>query len=206
MAPDKKSGPHSCGPGKRPVYDLWMDKHREILETSRDTPILDLGCGYGNDSLYLTERGYRVVSCDMKPKAIENVRRFVPSAQAMQLDMLDGLPFENKTFRVVLADLCLHYFRWEETVNVVKNIADVLVDGGYLLCRLNSVKDINYGAGQGDLLEDNYYRLDDMKKRFFDRALIDDLFSNWDMQYICECSMDRYKKPKMLWDLALQKR
>ena len=205
MADETNCCQHSGGLGKKPEYDLWLCKHEEILEDSRDTPILDLGCGYGNNSLYLAERGFGVVSADIKKDAIENVRRFVPSAQTMQLDMLEGLPFGKETFRVVLADLCLHYFRWDETARLVDEIARVLKEGGCLLCRLNSIRDYNHGAGQGDLIETNYYQINDMKKRFFDRAAIDALFLNWDVEYICEGRMDRYKKPKMLWELALRK-
>ena len=206
MATDDKNTAHSCGPGKLPVYDLWLDKHEGILESSRDTPILDLGCGYGNDSLYLAERGYRTVSCDKKIKAVENVRCFVPSAKTVLVDMRDGLPFDEKTFRVVIADLSLHYFPWEETVRIVRNISGVLQDGGFLLCRLNSVNDFHFGAGQGEEIEPQYYLLDGLTKRFFDRAQIDALFSNWDIKQIGEYELNRYRNPKMLWELVLQKR
>lgn len=206
MESGNQSAAHSCGPGKRPVYDLWLDKHRAILETSRDTSILDLGCGYGNDSLYLAERGYRVLACDLKPAAVENVRRFVPSVEARLLDMRGGLPFGKETFRVVVADLSLHYFPWAETVRIVQDITGVLRDGGHLLCRLNSVCDYSFGAGQGIPIEENFYEIDGLRKRFFDRPQIDALFAGWEIKYIREDRLDRYKKPKMLWELALRKK
>ncbi len=206
MASGGKNTVHSCGPGKLPVYDLWLDKHQAILQSSRDTPILDLGCGYGNDSLYLAERGYRTVSCDKKIKAVENVRCFVPSAKTFLFDMRDELPFEEKTFRVVIADLSLHYFPWGETIRIVRNISVILQDGGFLLCRLNSVNDFHFGAGQGEEIEPHYYRIDGLTKRFFDRAQIEALFSNWDIKQLGEYELNRYRNPKMLWELVLQKR
>ena len=46
----------------KPVYDSWLDKYALILEKIK-TPILDLGCGSGNDTLYLTEKGFSVIEC-----------------------------------------------------------------------------------------------------------------------------------------------
>ena len=40
-----------------PVYDLWLDEYKDILEKNKDNDILDLGCGIGADTLYLIERG-----------------------------------------------------------------------------------------------------------------------------------------------------
>ena len=34
----------------KPVYDDWLDKYHDILE-SCNTAILDLGCGNGNNTL-----------------------------------------------------------------------------------------------------------------------------------------------------------
>lgn len=188
-----------------PLYDLWLDKHRSILEKSKDTPILDLGCGSGHDSLYLTERGYQVISCDKSEAAISKVRQAIPAGVAIIVDMLDGLPFEDKSFDIVIADLSLHYFKWEDTVRIVRDISRVLSNDGYLLCRLNSINDVNYGAGQGVPIEDHYYAVNGKTKRFFDLKQIESLFKTWEIGYIRECRMDRYEFPKMLWELAAQK-
>lgn len=190
---------------KKPVYDLWLDKHKDILEKSKETPILDLGCGQGNDCLYLTEHGYQVISCDKSQAAITNVREAIPEATAMVVDMLDGLPFADKSFHIVIADLCLHYFKWQDTAGIVRDISRIIKKDGYLLCRLNSTKDFNYGAGQGALIEENYYAVNGNTKRFFDLKQIELLFNLWKMVYLNECQMDRYHYPKMLWEIAVQK-
>lgn len=36
---------------QKPVYDLWLDKYAAILSTSNSIPIIDLGCGSGNNTL-----------------------------------------------------------------------------------------------------------------------------------------------------------
>lgn len=43
--------------------DDWLDKFETIID-SCSTPILDLGCGSGNDTLYLINKNKQVISCD----------------------------------------------------------------------------------------------------------------------------------------------
>ena len=37
--------------------------------------VLDLGCGSGNDTLYLINKGKKVISCDQSSNAINNIRK-----------------------------------------------------------------------------------------------------------------------------------
>ncbi|CAI3721408.1 class I SAM-dependent methyltransferase [Clostridium neonatale] len=37
------------------IYDLWLDKHEDIIDKCKDKPVLDMGCGTGNNLLYLKE-------------------------------------------------------------------------------------------------------------------------------------------------------
>lgn len=189
---------------QKPKYDLWLDKHSNILTESKDTPIIDLGCGLGNDSLYLLERGYKVISCDFFEVAINRVKELVPGAQGMVMDMLNGLPFEDSSIKVLIADLSLHYFYWKDTMRIVNEISRVLTPGGYLLSRLNSTKDINHGANQGTIIEKNYYAINDTMKRFFDKEDIVKLFRGWNIKYINEYEICRYEFPKILWEIALK--
>ncbi len=190
---------------KKPKYDLWLDKYSDILKLSKDTPIVDLGCGRGSDSLYLSERGYKVISCDISEVAIDNVKEFVPGVETMVMDILEGLPFENISAKVIVADLSLHYFYWKDTVSIVNDIKRVLSSDGYLLCRLNSIKDVNHGAGQGDIIEENYYAVEGKMKRFFNREQIERLFQGWKFRHISEYQMDRYRLPKILWEVSVKK-
>lgn len=190
---------------EKPKYDLWLDKYSNILETSKNRPIIDLGCGGGNDSLYLSERGYRVISCDISESALKMVKEFVPEVEAMVLNMLEGLPFSDESAQIIIADLSLHYFYWKDTIRIVNEIKRVLKPSGYLICRVNSTKDVNYGAGNGNTIEENYYDVEGVMKRFFDREQIERLFDGWRFTYIKECQMDRYKLPKILWEVAVSK-
>lgn len=187
------------------LYDLWLDKYEDLLNTSKDIPIVDLGCGLGNDTLYLDKRGYKIISCDYSEEALKRLGRSIDNPVTKLFDMKNGLPFESESIKIIIADLSLHYFSWIETKKIINEIKRVLTKDGFLLLRVNSVKDTNYGAGQGILLEKNYYNIDGNLKRFFDKEQLEELFIDWEVYYIHEYEMNRYIHSKVLWEMAVKK-
>lgn len=193
----------SCG-AKKPKYDDWLAKYLDYLDESKEIPIIDLGCGFGNDTLYLTERGYPVISCDYSIEALNRLKFFIEKPETRLVNMLDGLPFDNNIACVLIADLSIHYFSWDDTNKIINDISRVLIEDGYFICRVNSVKDINYGAGQGVKIEDNYYNVNGKFKRFFDQEQIEKVFKNWEIINLKEYEMNRYKDPKIVWEIAMK--
>jgi SAM-dependent methyltransferase len=182
-----------------------LEKYAGILKESRDVPIVDLGCGYGNDTLYLHERGYQVVSCDLSMEALNRLSHFVDKPVIRNFDMLTGLPFDTGSARIIIADLSLHYFSWADTRRIINDIERVLSNGCYLLCRVNSTRDTHHGTGEGLQLEEDYYEIKGRKKRFFSQDRLKELFINWHISYMGEYSLIRFGKEKMLWEVAARK-
>ena len=56
------------------VYDDWLDNFKKVVNNS-ERPIIDLGTGDGNNVLYLTGKGKKVIACDASIYAINNIRR-----------------------------------------------------------------------------------------------------------------------------------
>jgi SAM-dependent methyltransferase len=187
---------------KPPIYDDWLDKYSKVFSACRDTPIIDLGCGFGNDALYLYERGYPVISCDFAEAALQRLSHFIPNAVTRLFDLRRRFPFEDGIAKIVLADLCLHYFSEAETIAIIAEIGRILSDGGWLYARVNSVSDVNYGAGEGQLIEPYYYEQNGNRKRFFDESSLRGFFTEWKIKALHEYEMSRYLKPKMVWEIA----
>jgi Methylase involved in ubiquinone/menaquinone biosynthesis len=185
-------------------YDDWLEYFENIIEKIH-TPIIDLGCGSGNNSLYLTEKKKEVISCDYSKEAINIINRYIPNSKTMLFDMTEKFPFKSNYTELILADLCLHYFSETITFNILDEIRRILKPGGYLIFRVNSVNDTNHGAIQGEEIEHNFFFTEDMTKRFFNKEDLLKFFKDWDIEYMSEELMTgRYRKDKILWRCAVK--
>ena len=186
-------------------YDDWLDLFGEAIGNCK-TPIIDLGCGGGNDTLYLIEKGKEVIPCDYSSKAIENIKKNFPELKRTEcFDMTKGLPFDYNFTDLIICDLSLHYFTEKTTFEVLDEIKRVLKPNGLLLFRVNSVRDVNHGAGEGKEIEPHLFETEDGRyKRFFDKDDIERFFSGWETLYVHEETMGRYEKEKILWRCAMQ--
>ena len=185
--------------------DDWLDRFDSII-TDCKSPVLDLGCGGGNDTLYFIEKGKKVIACDQSMNAINNIQKNFPEVlEARCFNMLDGFEFEDDSFEIVCADLCLHYFTEKDTRMILNEIRRILVPGGHLFVRVNSVKDVNHGAGQGIETEHHLYRTEDgMFKRFFDEEDVRRIFSVFDILFCEEQKMLRYRSEKIVFCVCLR--
>lgn len=187
---------------KKPMYDLWLDKYSEILEKSRDTEIIDLGCGSGNDSIYLSERNYKVISCDYSIEALDIVKRYIKNSNRVHMDLTKEFSFENAAAEVIIADLSLHYFDDNTTKKILNEIKRVLKSGGYLIARLNTINDLNFNAGNGKEIERHFYLTKDGYKRFFDYDDVKKYFGVFDIQSVEETVMNRYGADKKCFEVV----
>lgn len=186
-------------------YDDWLGLFQRAIDNCK-TPIIDLGCGSGNDTLYLVERGKKVIPCDYSRNAVQNIQRNFPEVERTEcFDMTKGLPFEDNFTDIIISDLSLHYFTKQKTFEVLNEIKRVLKPDGILLFRVNSVRDVNHGAGEGKEIEPHLYETSDGRyKRFFDAQDLENFFIDWEKLYIHEETMGRYDLEKVLWRGAMQ--
>lgn len=187
--------------------DDWLDKFENIINIC-NLPILDLGCGSGNDTLYLINKNKKVISCDQSTNAINNILRNFPEVyDAKCFNMLDGMPFEDDLFELIIADLCLHYFNEKDTFKLLDEIKRILIDGGHLIFRVNSINDVNHGAGKGKEIEHHLFETEDKRlKRFFDEKDIRYFFKDFDIEYLNEEVMTRYELEKRLYRVCVRKK
>lgn len=187
-------------------YDEWLEEFDDILK-GINGEIIDLGCGVtGNNTLYLLERGKKVISCDFAQEAL-NVVSKIKGAKTLMFDMLDTFPFDDNSIELIIADLSLHYFRYDDTVRIINEIRRILKPNGYLFFRLNSINSTEYkklienGERQ---LEQNLFFSNNMEKRFFSENDIKEIFKQWNLICLREENMSRYCPDKIIWKCAAQ--
>jgi SAM-dependent methyltransferase len=186
--------------------DPWLERWLPRIATiTKQTPILELGCGMGDDTETLERAGYGIIALDLSADSVTRTQERVPGAQVYHQDIRAPFPVAPGSTAVVLASLSLHYFEWAETVALVERIRQTLTHPGLFLCRLNSTRDHHYGASGHPQISENYYRVNGEPKRFFDHDSVLKLFATgWQILSLEEQITDKYQHPKALWEIVLE--
>ncbi len=104
-----------------PVYSLFfhyqvkafktiLGRAREHLLVSPGSRVLDIGCGTGALAFCLSDMGYKVTAVDASKKMIEMAKRHnkVNNIDFAVADALEGLPYKDKYFDLVIASYVAH--------------------------------------------------------------------------------------------------
>lgn len=173
----------------------WMEFIRKHAENNL---LLELGCGEGLDSRVLSDHGFNVIPLDINFESLAECSE-IEGCFPVQADVSARLPFPDSSFGIVLASLCLHYFDWATTLQIIADVRRVLTSTGMLLLRVNSIEDVNFGAGKGIELEQDYYLNGTRTKRFFDRPAVESILKDMHIQSLEHQTIDRYGKDKQVW-------
>lgn len=52
------------------IKDSWMEKYVEQINKLENKNAIDLGCGIGQDTKWLLDKGFDVVSCDFSEREL----------------------------------------------------------------------------------------------------------------------------------------
>lgn len=187
--------------------DLWLQRWLPLMTAGSSAPrVLEAGCGAGRDTAYLMQHGIRALTAfDIDEKSVEACALAAPGATVLQHDLRNRLPFSDNSFDIVLASLCLHYFPWNATVSMTQEIHRCLAPDGLLLCRVNSTRDVNYGASGHCEIDRHFYEVEGRQKRFFNESDVRALFgTGWEYLSLEEITIDRYDLPKVVWETVLR--
>lgn len=125
--------------------------------------ILDAGCGYGRNLVYLLREGTEIFALDASPAGVEHVRKLSAAletglpASNFQVGSIEQMPFPDAHFDVVLCNSVLHFARDEDHFDaMLSELWRVLRPGGLLFCRLGSRIGMDF-----ERVEGNHFRLND---------------------------------------------
>ncbi len=113
--------------------------HSEVLAAAaRVSPgkTLDLGCGNGRNSLYLTANGYSVTAWDKNPMSIANIERIKAAEGLTNLEIatvdLNALSFEGE-YDFILSTVVMMFLEPQTIPGLIANMQRTTVPGGYNL-------------------------------------------------------------------------
>lgn len=149
--------------------------------------ILELGAGLGQDSLFFLNLGFNIVTTDIDPSPLEESITNLPEEKKVQIsvekiDLNNCLPFEDNSFDCVYAHLSLHYFNKEITSQIFREIERVLKPGAILTFLANSIHDPE--IKEGVFLEENFYNIRGVFKRYFSVESARQLTKNFDVHLL----------------------
>lgn len=191
----------------RMLHDPWLQRWLPLVSKSTcGLPVLEIGCGTGDDTSTLVKAGLPVIAFDISYAAVTATRVRVPEARVSCQDVRAPFPLGDGEAGAVVASLTLHYFPWAETLELVRRMQRTLAPGGLFLCRLNSTEDKHFGASGHPVIEPDYFLVDGQPKRFFDRQGVDALFgSGWTVLSIEHQTTKKYVRSKALWEVVAQR-
>ena len=181
--------------------DPWLEKWLDLIrKTSAGGRVLELGCGSGWDTTELVSEGCNVIAADIAGDKLLECARSVPEARILQLNIGSLLPFSDHSMAVIIASLSLHYFSWENTMRIESELRRCIQPGGLLLARFNSTNDFHHGAASTEEIEHGLYQVGTRTKRFFDEASVRKFLDGWEIRFLEENVIQRYRNPKYVWE------
>lgn len=91
-----------------------------FLETVSGKKILDLGCGPGILSKYLSDLGYDVTGVDFAEQMISIAKKLAPNANFIVSDIAN-LELDDKFYGIVLAHLLIHFSK-DENIQILNKL------------------------------------------------------------------------------------
>ncbi len=143
----------------------WGDKQTlvaelalAIMEQRRFTNVLDVGCGYGRDCVYLARKGLDVVGIDVSAEALKLARDWAKSEELnigfIHMDIINNR-FEDLCFDTVIMFNTFHFMMEKVRERTVVEIYRILRNGGVLVQAMFSRRE--KGFGQGREVEENTF-------------------------------------------------
>jgi tellurite methyltransferase len=120
--------------------------------------VLDAGCGYGRNLVYLLREGCEIFALDADADGVAHVRALSASletglpAENFQVGSIERMPFPNGFADVVICNSVLHFARDERHFRaMLAELWRVVKPGGMLFCRLGSRIGMDFQRVRGDL-------------------------------------------------------
>jgi len=130
--------------------------------------VLDAGCGYGRNLVYLLREKCEVFAVDSNAAGVEHVRQLSASlktglpAENFLVGPIEKMPFPDEFVEVVICSAVLHFARdGQHFLGMLKELWRVLRPGGMLFCRLGSRIGLDF-----EQVRSNIYKVGDGSEWF----------------------------------------
>ena len=162
-----------------------------------------MGCGIGQYSKRLIEYGYKVISTDISDIALNEVKKFNPNVE--KVDMSMPLKYDNNSFDLVFSSLAIHYFSEEKTAQLMSEIHRVLKNGGLFVGSVNGLEGYDVIKDTAIRLEEYFYFNKGKYIHLFDDKELNKYFKDYQILKIEKREVERFGHKKNYWIFIVKK-
>ncbi|MDP3769483.1 MAG: methyltransferase domain-containing protein [Candidatus Sungbacteria bacterium] len=172
---------------------------KKLLKYVSSGRILDLGAGYGKDSLFLASKGFEVFAIDISSVAIAQLKSLAKKSKFKinaKVGNLDNCSWP-KNIKIFIDIYALHHFPYAQGRRYLKRIQDSTPKGGFNVIKAMMKK--------GDLYEKNKRtkRLSCM----FDKGELKRLYKFWEiLEYKESKNPDKKKMENFVTEIIARKK
>lgn len=165
--------------------DTWWiegtDKYISLLP--KGASILDIGCGSGEKSKYLTEKRFHVTGIDFSEEMIKIAKELEPKANFFVQDIMNTINL-NQKFDGVFAQAVLLHVPKKNVAAVLENFICLLKPGGYLYI---AVKERKNGNPEEEIKKESDYGYEyERFFSYFETGELKRLFLNMNLKILYE--------------------
>ncbi len=181
--------------------DWWQAGTDHFLSLlTKKANVLDVGCGGGIKTKYISEKGHCVLGIDFSEKMIEIARRENPEVEFAVIDMYDMDKIEE-TFDGIFAQAALLHIPKTRALEVLTKMKDKLNEDGLLYL---AVKGIREDGTEEDIVRQNDYGYE--YERFFSYFKLEELKAYFDQLGLLVIREEDKKSNKTNWIQIIGKR
>ncbi len=139
---------------------------------------IDLGCGSGNDTIYLLEKNYSVIAVDKERCVIDVIKNRIKDKSKLDfiIEKFENIELNKDIVDLIVSNLSMYFCNPKYFKKFCNNIIEAIVHNGYFV---------------GNFLgkEDDWSK--DSNRTFVDKKEIEEIFKNFEIIYFQE---KKYKK------------
>jgi cyclopropane fatty-acyl-phospholipid synthase-like methyltransferase len=158
----------------------------EPLKTAEAKTVLDIGCGYGRDTVYLAKQGFQVTGIDFSKEMIAQGEKWAKEESLNIAFIVDNFTTHNftETYDAAVSFNCLHLLAKDQRKQYVKKLYDLLNPGGIFVTANFSTKESKYR--QGEEVEPNTFTRNGKIVHYFTEEELRELFSGFNIVSITQ--------------------
>jgi SAM-dependent methyltransferase len=171
---------------ERPEEDIVAFTEYLQPRLSPGAALLDVGCGRGRNTLYLSQLGFDVYACDLSSVALETAKARTQQAGIsvnFQVGDLAHLPYASNLFEAII---CVHVLPYHFKAGIIESVRElwrVLQPNGWLYLDLLACDDAQYGCGQR-LEEHTFLDTDGIPIHFSSRQEVSELSNGFTLERV----------------------